>query len=146
MLKETITADMKTAMRDGAKERLGVIRMTMAAIKQKEVDERTEIDDAGVLAIVEKMIKQRRESISQFEQGGRPELAAKEASEIEILQTYMPEPLSQGEIDALIDKAIADTGAESMRDMGKVMGVVKSAAAGRADMAAVSKTIRERLG
>ncbi|MEL6868821.1 MAG: GatB/YqeY domain-containing protein [Pseudomonadota bacterium] len=146
MLKNTITEDMKAAMRAGAKDRLRVIRMAMAAIKQIEVDERRELQDSETLAVIEKMVKQRRESISQFEKGGRPELAEVEAAEIAILATYLPEPLSEAELAALIDKAIAQTGAQTMRDMGKVMGVVKAEAAGRADMGAVSATIKARLG
>ena len=146
MLKQKITDDMKAAMRAGDKDRLGVIRMAMAAIKQREVDERIELSDADTLAVIEKMVKQRRESITQYEKGNRPELAAIEAAEIGILTDYLPEPLSAAEIDAIIDKAIADTGASSMRDMGKVMAAVKDAAQGRADMAAVSATIKGRLG
>ena len=145
MLKEKITADMKSAMREGDKHTLGVVRMAMAAIKQKEVDDRVSLDDTAVLAIIEKMVKQRRESISQYEKGGRPELAAREAEEIEVLQRYLPEPLSRVEVEALIDKAIEDTGAESMRDMGRVMGVLKAEAQGRADMAEVSAIIKARL-
>ncbi|MEO0575723.1 MAG: GatB/YqeY domain-containing protein [Pseudomonadota bacterium] len=145
MLKNTITEDMKTAMRAGEKDRLRVIRMAMAAIKQIEVDERRELADSETLAIIEKMVKQRRESITQFEKGDRPELAAIEAAEIEILATYLPEPLAEDELAAIIDDAIAKTGAESMRDMGKVMGLVKKAAAGRADMGAVSAVIKARL-
>lgn len=146
MLKQKITDDMKAAMRAGDKDRLGVIRMAMAAIKQREVDERIELTDTDTLAVIEKMVKQRRESISQYEQGNRPELAAIEAAEIDILSAYLPEPLSASEVDAIIDQAIADTGASSMRDMGKVMAAVKDAAQGRADMAAVSATIKGRLG
>lgn len=146
MLKQKITADMKDAMRAGEKPRLLVIRMAMAAIKQREVDERIELNDTDVLAIIEKMVKQRRESISQFEKGNRPELAAIEQAEIEILQDYLPEPLSADELDAIISDAIKSTGAESMRDMGKVMAAVKAAAQGRADMGAVSATIKARLG
>ena len=145
MLKQTLTDDMKAAMKSGDKARLAVIRMALAAIKQREVDERIELDDAATLAVIEKMVKQRRESISQYEKGGRPELAAAEASEIEVLQVYLPEPLSADELAALIDAAIAETGAETMRDMGKVMGKVKAAAAGRADMAQVSATLKARL-
>ena len=132
-------------MREGDKHTLGVVRMAMAAIKQKEVDDRVSLDDTAVLAIIEKMVKQRRESISQYEKGGRPELAAREAEEIEVLQRYLPEPLSRVEVEALIDKAIEDTGAESMRDMGRVMGVLKAEAQGRADMAEVSAIIKARL-
>jgi uncharacterized protein YqeY len=145
-LKERITEDMKTAMRSGEKERLGVIRMLQAAIKQREVDERITLDDAQVLAVLEKMLKQRRESIAQYESGGRADLAAKEAAEIAVLQVYMPVQLSEAELDALIAAAIAQTGAASIKDMGKVMGIVKSQAAGRADMGAVGARIKARLG
>lgn len=145
-LKERITEDMKTAMRSGEKERLGVIRMLQAAIKQREVDERITLDDAQVLAVLEKMLKQRRESIAQYESGGRADLAAKEAAEIAVLQTYMPAQLSEAELDALIAAAITQTGAASIKDMGKVMGIVKSQAAGRADMGAVGARIKARLG
>ncbi|MEO1582072.1 MAG: GatB/YqeY domain-containing protein [Pseudomonadota bacterium] len=146
MLKDTITNDMKSAMRAGDKDTLGVIRMAMAAIKQIEVDSRKTLDDAGTLAVIEKMVKQRRESIAQYEKGGRPELAAIEQAEIDVLKRYLPEPLSEAELATLIDEAIASTGAESMRDMGKVIGHIKAAAAGRADMAAVSATVKARLG
>jgi uncharacterized protein YqeY len=145
-LKERITEDMKTAMRSGEKERLGVIRMLQAAIKQREVDERITLDDAQVLAVLEKMLKQRRESIAQYESGGRADLAAKEAAEIAVLQVYMPAQLSEAELDALIAAAIAQTGAASIKDMGKVMALVKSQAAGRADMGAVGARIKARLG
>ena len=145
-LKERVTEDMKTAMRAGDKERLGTIRMLQAAIKQREVDERIVLDDAQVLAAIEKMIKQRREAIAQFEQGGRADLAAKEQSEIEQLQVYLPAQLSAAEVDALIQEAIAATGAASIKDMGKVMGIVKTKAAGRADMGAVSARIKAALG
>ena len=145
-LKERITEDMKTAMRAAEKERLGTIRMLQAAIKQREVDERITLDDAQVLAVIEKMIKQRKESIAQFEQGGRADLAAKEKAEIDLLQAYLPAQLSEAEVDALIKDAIAATGAASVKDMGKVMGVVKAKAAGRADMGAVSARIKAALG
>jgi uncharacterized protein YqeY len=145
-LKERITEDMKAAMRAGEKERLGTIRMLQAAIKQREVDERITLDDAQVLAVVEKMVKQRKESITQFEQGGRADLAAKEKAEIELLQAYLPAQLSEAEVDALIRDAIATTGAASVKDMGKVMGAVKAKAAGRADMGAVSARIKAALG
>ena len=145
-LKERITDDMKAAMRSGEKERLGAIRMITAAIKQREVDERIALDDAQVLAVLEKMVKQRRESIAAFEQGGRADLADKEKAEIQILAAYLPEQLTEAEVDALIQAAIAETGAASMKDMGKVMGVVKAKAAGRADMGAVSARIKAALG
>lgn len=145
-LKERITEDMKAAMRAGEKERLGTIRMLQAAIKQREVDERVTLDDPQVLAVIEKMVKQRKESIAQFEQGGRADLAAKEKSEIDLLVAYLPAQLSDAEVDALIKAAIASTGAASIKDMGKVMGVVKAQAAGRADMGAVSARIKAALG
>ncbi len=137
-LKERITQDMKDAMRSGDKERLGNIRMLQAAIKQREVDERIMLDDTQVLAVVEKMIKQRKEAIAQFEAGGRADLAAKENAEIALLQAYMPEQLSAAEVDALVAAAIAETAASTIKDMGKVMALVKTRAAGRADMASVS--------
>ena len=144
-LKARILDDMKAAMRAGDKDRLGVIRLLQAAIKQREVDERVELDDAAVTAVVEKMVKQRRDSIQQYTDGGRPELAEAEAAEIEILQAYLPEPLSDEEVDALIDETVAATGAASMKDMGKVMGQLKPKLAGRADMGAVSARIKARL-
>ena len=145
-LKERITEDMKTAMRGGEKDRLATIRMLQAAIKQREVDERIQLDDAQVLSVIEKMIKQRKESIAQFEAGGRADLVAKEAAEMALLQVYLPAQLSEADLDALIAEAIASTGAASIKDMGKVMGVVKSKAAGRADMGAVGARIKAKLG
>ena len=145
-LKERITQEMKDAMRSGEKDRLGYIRMLQAAIKQREVDERITLDDTQVLAVIEKMIKQRREAIAQFEAGGRADLAAKELAEVALLQTYMPEPLSQAEVEGLVAAAIAETGAASVKDMGKVMALVKTRAAGRADMSAVSAIIKSKLG
>jgi uncharacterized protein len=144
-LKERITEDMKSAMRAGEKERLGTIRMILAAIKQREVDERITLDDGQVLAVVEKMIKQRKEAISQFESGGRADLVAKETAEIGLLQGYLPAQMSDAEIDAVIAEAIAATGAASIKDMGKVMGLVKAKAQGRADMGAVSARIKQKL-
>ena len=144
-LKDTITEDMKSAMKAGDKDRLKVVRLIMAAIKQVEVDSRSELDDAGVLGVLEKMVKQRRDSVEQFEDGGRDDLAAAERAEIEVLQAYLPEQLTADEIAALVDDVIAATGAESIRDMGKVMGQIKAKAAGRADMGAVSATVKERL-
>jgi uncharacterized protein len=144
-LKERITEDMKAAMRASEKERLLTIRMVQAAIKQREVDERVVLDDAQVIAVLEKMVKQRRESIAAFEQGGRADLAEKEKAEIALLQVYLPTQLSAAEVDALIKEAIATTGATSMKDMGKVMGAVKAKAAGRADMGAVSASIKAAL-
>jgi uncharacterized protein YqeY len=137
---------MKAAMRSGEKERLGAIRMITAAIKQREVDERIALDDAQVLSVLEKMIKQRKESVEQFKAGNRQDLADKESAEITLLQAYMPAPLSGAEIDALIAEAIASTGAASIKDMGKVMGIIKAKAQGRADMAAVGAKIKAKLG
>ncbi len=145
-LKDRITDDMKTAMRAGEKERLATIRLILAAIKQREVDERIALDDTQVLTVVEKMVKQRKEAISQFEAGGRADLVAKEQAEIVILQTYLPAQLSDAELDALIAEAMASTGASTIKDMGKVMGVVKSKAQGRADMALVGARIKQKLG
>jgi hypothetical protein len=144
-LKERITEDMKAAMRAAEKERLSTIRMVQAAIKQREVDERIVLDDAQVIAVLEKMVKQRKESIAQFEQGGRQDLADKEQAEIVLLQSYLPAQLSDAEIDALIKEAVATTGAASVKDMGKVMAAVKAKAAGRADMGAVSARIKAAL-
>lgn len=145
-LKERITEDMKAAMRASEKERLSTIRLVQAAIKQREVDERITLDDTQVLVVVEKMVKQRKESIAQFEQGGRKDLADKERREIELLQAYLPAQLSDSDLDALIRDAVAATGAASIKDMGKVMGVVKSKAAGRADMATVGARVKAVLG
>ena len=144
-LKERITADMKSAMRAGQKERLSVIRMLQAGIKQREVDERVALDDTQVLAVLEKMIKQRREAIAQFASGNRADLVAKETAEVEILQAYLPAQLSDTELDALISGAISASGAVSVKDMGKVMALLKSQAQGRADMGAVSARIKARL-
>lgn len=144
-LKEQITEDMKSAMRAGEKERLATIRMILAAIKQREVDERIQLDDSQVLAAVEKMIKQRKEAIAQFESGGRADLVAKESAEIALLQAYLPAQLSDAEIDSLIAAAIASTGAASIKDMGKVMGAVKAQAQGKADMGKVSARIKAKL-
>jgi uncharacterized protein len=145
-LKERITEDMKTAMRSGEKDRLAVIRLLQAAIKQREVDERITLDDTQVTSVLEKMIKQRKESIVAFEKGARADLVAKETAEIAILQPYLPAQLSDAELDALIAEAIAATGAASIKDMGKVMGVVKGKAAGKADMGAVGARIKAKLG
>ena len=133
-------------MRSGEKERLGVIRMITAAIKQREVDERISLDDAQVLSVLEKMIKQRKESLVQFQAGNRPDLVAKESAEITLLQGYLPSQLSDPEIDALIADTITSTGAASIKDMGKVMGIIKGKAQGRADMAAVGAKIKAKLG
>jgi len=133
-------------MRAGEKERLGVIRMITSAIKQREVDERITLDDAQVLTVLDKMIKQRKESLVQFQAGNRQDLVDKESAEIALLQTYLPAQLSGAEIDALIAEAIAATGAASVKDMGKVMGIIKAKAQGRADMAAVGAKIKAKLG
>ncbi|MFT4728261.1 MAG: hypothetical protein ACI9UN_002768 [Granulosicoccus sp.] len=148
MMSETrqrVLEDIKTAMKARDKPRLATLRLMSAAIKQKEVDERIELDEATTLAIFDKLLKQRRESISQFQTAGRDDLVAQEQAESEIIQTYMPAALSDDEIAAAIDAAIAETGAESVKDMGKVMGLVKPKLQGRADMSSVSKTIRDRL-
>ncbi|MDX1443808.1 MAG: GatB/YqeY domain-containing protein [Gammaproteobacteria bacterium] len=145
-LKQKILDDIKAAMKAGEKDKLGVLRMLSAAVKQREVDERTELDDTQVLAVVEKMIKQRRESIKQYQDGGRDELAAKEEAEIAFLEPFLPEQLSDEEIDSLIDDAIKNTGAAEMRDMGKVMGQLKPQIQGKADMGSVSAKIKARLG
>ena len=145
-LKSTITEQTKDAMRAQDKARLGVLRLVGAAIKQVEVDERRELADEDVLGVLEKMLKQRRDSKSQYEQADRQELAAQESFEIEVISEFMPEALSEAQIDQLINDAIVSTGAESMRDMGKVMGALKAALKGRADMKSVSGKIKSRLG
>ncbi len=144
-LKGQITEDMKSAMKAGNKDRLKVVRLMLAAIKQIEVDERVELDDAGVLAVITKMVKQRRDSIEQFEKGNREDLVKIERNEIAVLDEYLPEQLDAAELAAMVDEVIRTTGAESIRDMGKVMGQIKAKAAGRADMGAVSATVKERL-
>jgi len=144
-LKERITDDMKAAMRSGEKERLGLIRMITAGIKQREVDERITLDDGQVLAVLEKMIKQRKESVEQFKAGNRQDLVDKEAAEIVLLQSYLPTPLSDADIDALIKEAVAATGAAGIKDMGRVMAFIKGKAQGRADMGAVGAKIKARL-
>ena len=145
-LKAHITDDMKTAMRAHDKPRLGVIRLILAAIKQQEVDTRQELDDTAVLAILDKMIKQRRESIRQYSDAGRTDLADQESFEVGIIQTYMPQPLTEAELDNLIAQGIQETGATSVRDMGKVMNWLKPKAQGRTDMGKVSGLIKARLG
>ena len=144
-LRERLQEDMKTAMRAGQKERLGTIRLILAAVKQREVDERITLDDSQVIAALEKMGKQRRESIAQFESGGRSDLVAKETAELAIITAYLPARLSDAELDALIQAAIKQTGAATVKDMGRVMSVIKSQAQGRADMAAVGARIKARL-
>jgi len=144
-LKSRITEDMKTALKAGDKERLKVVRLLLADIKRVEVDTRKDLDDAGTLTVIEKAVKQRRDSIEQYEKGGRGDLAAIEQAELEVLESYLPEPLDDAALDALIEKVIGDTGAESIRDMGKVMAAIKNEAAGRADMGAVSARVKARL-
>lgn len=145
-LKDRIQDDMKAAMRAKDKQRLGAIRLILAAIKQREVDERIELNEAQTLAVLEKMIKQRRESLAQYQGASREDLAAQEAFEIALIQAYLPAPLSEAELDALIAQAIAATGAQSVRDMGKVMAAIKDQAQSRADMAAVSARVKARFG
>ena len=145
-LKEKITNDMKEAMKAGDKPRLSVIRLILAALKQKEVDERITLDDAQVLAILDKMLKQRRESIVQFEKGGRQDLVDNENAEIKVIQAYMPEQLSEAELDKLVAAAVIQSGAASIKDMGKVMGILKPQVQGKADMGAVSARIKAKLG
>src|SRR5882672_4576572 len=141
-LRERIQDDMKTAMRAGEKERLGTIRMILAGIKQREVDERIQLDDAQVMSVLEKMIKSRKESLVHFQAGGRADLIAKETAEIDLIQAYLPTQFSDAEIDALVAEAIAATGAASVKDMGKAMGVIKSKAQGKADMAVVGAKLK----
>jgi len=144
-LKTRINDDVKTAMRSKDKQRLGTLRLLTAAIKQVEVDQRIELDDDNIVAIIEKMLKQRKDSIEQFEKAGRNELAEIEIKEVAILKEFMPEQLSDTEVETLIDEAIAATGAEAMKDMGKVMGLLKPKLAGKADMGAVSGKIKAKL-
>ena len=144
-LKAQLTEDMKTAMKAGEKDRLGVIRLINAAIKQKEVDERIEMTDELVLAVLEKMLKQRKDSISQYEAAGRTDLADIEKFESGIIQAYLPQPLSQAEVEALVAKAIADTGAQGPQAMGKVIAALKPQLAGRADMGTVSGMVKAAL-
>ena len=146
MLKSQLIEDMKAAMKSGEKARRDIIRLINSAIKQREVDERIELDDVQVLAVLEKMVKQRRDSIEQFEKAGRQDLADKEIAEVAVIQTYLPEPLSEEEVASIVDEVIASTGAESMKDMGKVMGQLKSKLQGRADMGKVSGIIKAKLG
>lgn len=145
-LKERITDDMKAAMRSGEKQRLGLIRMITSAIKQREVDERISLDDIQVLSVLEKMIKQRKESLVQFQAGNRQDLVEKEAAEITLLQNYLPSPMNDAEIDVLINEAVSSTGAASVKDMGKVMAIIKSKAQGRADLGKVGAKIKAKLG
>jgi len=145
-LKDRITEDMKAAMRAGEKDRLSCIRMLQAGIQQREVDERIKLDDAQVLAVIDKMIKQRRESVAQFEAGKRADLVAKESAEIALLSSYLPAQLSDAELAAMIKEAVAATGASSMKEMGKVMGWLKPRVQGRTDIGALSTRIKAALG
>lgn len=145
-IKNQVTEAMKDAMRAREKERLGTIRMMLAELKRVEVDERIELDDARVLAIFDKMAKQRRDAAKQFRDAGREDLATQEEFEITVIQDFLPQPLTEEEINGLIEAAMAETGASSMQDMGKVMGILKPQVQGRADMGAVSKLIKARLG
>lgn len=145
-IKDRLNDSIKDAMRAKEKDRLTVLRMATSALKQIEVDERIELDDTRVLAVLEKLVKQRRESIDQFRKGGREDLAEREMAEITILQEFLPEALSEAEVDAIIREAIASTGASSAKDMGKVVGIVKPKVQGRADMGAVSQKIKALLG
>jgi uncharacterized protein YqeY len=144
-LKKTLQSDMKSALREGDKPRLAVIRMLLAAIQRREVDERVELDDAGVLKTIEKLVKQGQDSARQYTDGGRQELADKELAEIEVLRAYLPEQLGDAELDALIDSVISATGAQTVTDMGKVMGAIREQAQGRADMGAVGARVKEKL-
>lgn len=144
-LKQRLTDDMKTAMKAGEKDRLATIRLINAAIKQKEVDERVEMDDARVLAVLEKMVKQRKDSIEQFDKAGREDLSVIERAEMAIIAQYLPEKMGEAEIKASIEAAVAETGASGPADMGKLMGVLKPRLAGQADMGEVSKLIKQRL-
>ena len=144
-LRDQLNEDIKTAMKAREAEKLGALRLLLAAVKQREVDERITLDDAGVIAVVEKMIKQRKDSIAQFEKAARQDLADKEKFELAILEAYLPQQLAQAEIDAIIADAVAATGAKSPADMGKVMGVVKPKLAGRADMGRVSALVKTKL-
>ena len=144
-LKDQLANDMKTAMKAGEKDRLGVIRLVNAAIKQREVDERIVLDDAQVLAVLEKMLKQRKDSVAQYESAGREDLAVVERYEIGVIQSYLPAQLSAAEVEAIVAKAIADSGASSAKDMGKVVGLIKPQLAGRADMGQVSALVKQKL-
>ena len=145
-LKEQISDDMKAAMKAGDKDRLKVVRLILSAIKQIEVDKRVELADSDVLAVLNKMVKQRRDSVTQFRDGGRDDLADIETAEIAVIEQYLPAQLSDDEVAKIVDQAINDTGAESLRDMGKVMAIVKEKAEGRADLGAVSGKVKAKLG
>jgi hypothetical protein len=145
-LKERIQDDLKAAMRARDRDRVAALRLVMAALKQREIDERITLNDGEIIGVLERMIKQRRESIDQFRSGGREDLATQEAFEIDLIQAYLPQALSAEEIETLVARAVAESGAQSLRDMGKVMNVIKSQAQGRVDMAVVSRLVKERLG
>jgi uncharacterized protein YqeY len=145
-LREQLNEDIKAAMKARDQDRLSALRLMLSAVKQREVDERITLDDAGVIGVVEKMIKQRRESIAQYEKAARADLADREKAEIAVLEAYLPKQLSQAEIEAAVAEAIASTGAKSAADMGKVMGVLKPRLAGRADMGKVSGMVKGKLG
>jgi uncharacterized protein YqeY len=144
-LKDRLTEDMQAAMKSGDKARLSVLRMALAGVKQREVDTRRPLDDAGVQTVIERMIKQGKDSLTQFRDGGRADLVAKEEAEIKVLQTYLPQPLSETELDAFIAECIDAAGATSVKDLGKVMGLIKTRAAGRVDMSTVSARVRTML-
>ena len=144
-LKKRITGDMKSAMKAKDRQALKAVRMILEAIKKKEIDERIELDDAQVMTVIQKMVKQRKDSISQFSDAGRTDLVEIEEAELEIINNYMPEQLSDEEVESVVDKAINDSGANSMKDMGKLMGMLKSQLQGKADMSLVSQLIKSRL-
>ena len=144
-LRQRIESDMKTAMRAKDKERLGTIRLILAAIKQKEIDERITLTDTDILAVLDKMVKQRRDSIAQFQQAGRQELADKESAEVTVIQEYMPAAMGESEVDAIIAEAITTVGASSPQDISKIMGLIKPKLQGRADMGLVSRKVKEKL-
>jgi uncharacterized protein len=144
-LKDRLTEDMQAAMRSGDKARLSVIRMALAGVKQREVDTRRPLDDAGVQTVIERMLKQGRDALAQFREGGRADLVAKEEAELKVLQTYLPQPLSETELDTFIAECIDAAGATGVKDLGKVMGVIKTRAAGRVDMSTVSARVRTML-
>jgi uncharacterized protein YqeY len=143
--RDRLQDDVKAALKSADKTRLGVLRMVMAAIKQREVDSRETLDEARIVAVLEKMVKQRQDAANQFERGGRDDLVAKELAEVDVIREYLPEPLDEAAIAELIDAVIAETGATGPRDMGRVMGQIKERAAGRADMGALSKRVRDKL-
>ena len=145
-IKERLAADIKSAMKAGDRERLGALRMIHAAIKQREVDERRELDDPATLEVLDKKARQHRESLEQYRDAGRDDLAAREEAELAVIAEYLPEPLDESALDALIDEVLADTGAASMKDMGRVMAALKPRVQGRADMGAVSARVKARLG